>query len=76
MPRHYEQGTASKTRQSFLGGTTCVLDLFARRGTLSFEGVSQNVCLTAFCHQTRAQAKQFASGDLLFSRRVRVGRAF
>ena len=50
-----------------------MLDLFARRGALSFEGVSQNVCLTAFRRQTREQAKQFASGDLLFSRRVRVG---
>jgi len=46
--RHYEQGTASKTSQSFLGGATCVLDIFARSGALSVEGVSQNVCLTAF----------------------------
>jgi len=71
--RHYEQGTASKTSQSFLGGTTCVIDIFARSGALSFEGVSQNVRLTAFRRQTRAQAKQFAPGDLLFSLGVRVG---
>jgi len=50
-----------------------MLHLFARRGELSFEGVSQNVCLTAFRCQTREQAKQFASGDLMFSLRVRVG---
>ena len=42
-------------------------------GALSSEGVSQNVFLTAFRRQTRAQAKQFASGDLLFSLGVRVG---
>jgi len=45
----------------------CVLDHFARRSALSFEGVSQNVRLTAFRRQTRTQAKQFATGDLLFS---------
>jgi hypothetical protein len=50
-----------------------VLDIFARSGALSSEGVSQNVFLTAFRRQTRAQAKQFASGDLLFSLGVRVG---
>ena len=42
-------------------------------GALSSEGVSQNVFLTAFRRQTRAQAKQIASGDLLFSLGVRVG---
>jgi len=52
---------------------TCVLDHFARRSALSFEGVSQNVCLTAFRRQTRTQAKMFASVDLLFSLRVRIG---
>ena len=56
-----------------MGGASCVIDIFARSGALSFEGVSQNVCLTAFRRQTRAQAKQFASGNLLFSLRVRVG---
>jgi len=50
-----------------------VLDLFASRGVLSFEGVPQNVCLTAFRRQTRVQAKHFAAGDLLSSLRVRVG---
>ena len=49
-----------------------MIDIFARSGALSFEGVSQNVCLTAFRRQTRAQAKQFAPGDLLFSLGVRV----
>ena len=50
-----------------------MIDIFARSGTLSFEGVSQNVCLMAFRRQARAQAKHFASGDLLFSLGVRVG---
>jgi len=50
-----------------------MLDIFARSGALSFEGVSQNACLTAFRRQTQAQAKQFAPGDLLVSLGIRVG---
>ena len=49
-----------------------MLDIFARSGALSVEGVSQNVCLTAFRRQMQAQAKQLA-GDRLFSLGIRVG---
>jgi len=50
-----------------------VINIFTRSGALSFEGVSQNVCLKAFRRQTQAQAKQFAPVDLLFSLGIRVG---
>ena len=50
-----------------------MLDIFARSGALSVEGVSQNVCLTAFRRQTQAQAKQLAPGDRLFSLGIRAG---
>jgi len=50
-----------------------MLDIFARSGALSVEGVSQNVCLTAFRRQTQAQAKQLAPGDRLFYLGTRDG---
>jgi len=50
-----------------------MFDIFARSCALFVEGVSQNVCSTAFLRQTQAQAKQFAPGDRLFSLGIRVG---
>jgi len=35
-----------------------MLDIFARSGALSVEGVSQNVCLTAFRRQTQGKKKK------------------